>query len=67
MDRKSLQTLDIVTIVTCVVTIIFLVLWIWCAAVQQGLLVKIYNDIEDIINNLTPPPAQEANAEVKKV
>ena len=61
MERKSMETLDIITIVTCVVTIIFLVLWIWCAMIQQGLLVKIYNDLEAIIEGYVPPPALNAN------
>lgn len=50
-----MRTLDIITIVTCVVTIIFLILWIWCAAVQQGLLLKIYADLEAIIEGAVPP------------
>lgn len=56
-----METLDIVTIITCVVTVIFLILWIWCAAVQQGLLVKIYNDLQAIIDSYTPPaPPQDS-------
>lgn len=57
----SMRTLDIVTIVTCVVTIIFLILWIWCAAVQQGLLLKIYADLEALIDGAVPPATLSAN------
>lgn len=60
MDQ-SMKTLDIITIVTCVVTIIFLILWVWCAIVQQGLLLKIYADLEAIIEGYIPPATLSAN------
>lgn len=56
-----MRKLDMITIATCIITIIFLILWIWCAVVQQGFLVKIYKDLELIIDNYVPPdPARRS-------
>ncbi|QLI62389.1 DhNV_028 [Dikerogammarus haemobaphes nudivirus] len=49
MDRASMATLDIITIITCIVTILFLILWLLCAAVQQNLLVKIYDNTQVLV------------------